>query len=522
MPAIPKRSLVAAVSLVALAAILSRVLGYVREVLLAARFGASNVTDAYLVAQEVPGAIYSVVAVSLVLAFIPVYQEVRQKKGDASAWRLFNSVLNTTLLIFALLWVLGEVGAPFLIKILAPGFSPEALGLSVSLLRAMLPMLLVIGIAGLTAAVLNAHRRFGPPAFFALVTNVVVVGALALVSRPDQIHWVAYAVVGGYLLGTLVQALAMPSLGYRYQPVLASSEPAFRHVWTLLIPLMIATSVTQVQTLASRFVASHLAEGTISFLNYAARINALPFSVVGLAVTTVIFPTLAEHGAAGRLDQLRESLKGGLRSLAFLLVPMAVGCFVFAEPITRLMFERGAFTAEDTRMTAYALQFFSLGILFAGWIDMLNRAFYALQESITPMWVALVMMGLNVLFNFLLVDTMGHGGLALSASLSLLAGSLLLLWRLRSRLGSVGGRDLLRSLLSYTATSFLGAGVGWLLLRAGASIVGNGMLRQALLLLVALSVILLVHVGAAILFKTPDGDEIRRIGSRLLGKIRRV
>ncbi|MFZ5815807.1 MAG: murein biosynthesis integral membrane protein MurJ [Bacillota bacterium] len=522
MPANQRKSLFAAASLVALAAILSRLLGYVREVLLAAKFGATTITDAYLVAQEIPAAIYYVVSVSLVLAFIPIYRDAVQKRGAEAAWRLVNSVLNLITLFFAGLWLVGEVAAPLFIPLLAPGFTREALALTVGLTRSMLPLLIIVGVTGLSAAVLNANRRFGPPAFFGLTSNVVVVGALALSTAPEHIHWVAYAVVGGSLLGALIQVVNMPGIGYRYQAVLDLSDPALRRLWSLLIPVMIATSVTQVQTFAARFVASHLEEGTISFLNYAARVSALPFSVIGLAVTTVIFPTLAEQGAAGQTSELKETVRNGLRTLAFILMPMAMGCFVFAEPITRLMFERGAFTPEDTRMTAYALQFFSLGILFTGWIDMLNRSFYALQDSITPMWTALLMMGLNIGLNFLLVDVMGHGGLALSASASLLVGSLVLIWRLKARVGALGTWTLFRACLSYAGTSLLGAAAGWWLLRLGTAALGERVLTQAALLAGALSLILLVHLGAAILFKTPDGDEIRRMSARVVGKLRRT
>ncbi|MFZ5824858.1 MAG: murein biosynthesis integral membrane protein MurJ [Bacillota bacterium] len=522
MPANQRKSLLAAASLVALALVLSRVLGYAREVLLAAKFGASNITDAYLVAQEIPGAIYHTVSISMVLAFIPVYREVVEKRGEEAAWRLVNVVLNVTVLVFAGLWLVGELAAPLYIPLLAPGFTKQALALTVSLTRAMMPLLLIVAVTGLTAAVLNANRRFGPPAFFGLASNLVVVGALAIASRPEHIHWVAYAVVAGGLVGALIQVVAMPGVGYRYKPVFDVTDPALKRVWALLVPVMVATSVIQVQTFAARFVASHLEEGTISFLNYASRVSALPFTVIGLAVTTVIFPTLAEHGASGRIHDLRETLKNGMRTLAFLLIPMAVGVFLFAEPITRLMFERGAFTAEDTRMTAYALQFFSLGILFVGWVDMLNRAFYALQDSITPMWMALVMIGLNITLNFLLVDVMGHGGLALAASVAPFVGSMLLLWRLRPRIGGVSFREMGRALLSYVATSLLGGGIGWWVLRLGTAALGESLLMQALLLVVALSFILVVHIGAAILFNTPDGEEIRRIGTRVMGKLRRA
>jgi len=517
-----RKSLVAAASLVAVAAILSRILGYAREVMLAAKFGASNVTDAYLVAQEIPGAVYYVVSLSLVLAFIPIYRDVLQKQGEAAAWRLVNIFLNVALIVFGVLWVIGEIGAPLYLPLLAPGFSREAMVLTISLTRAMLPMLLLVGVAGLSAAVLNAHQRFGPPAFFALASNVVVVGALAVASRPEHIHWIAYAVVGGTLLGVIIQVINLPRLGYRYRLTLDWGDAAHRHVWGLLIPVMIATSVYQVQTLSARFFASHLAEGAISLLNYAARIGTLPFTVVGMAVTTVIYPVLAEQGAAGRFPDLRETLKGGIRTLSFILVPMAVGTAIFAEPITRLMFERGAFTPDDTQMTAYALQFIALGMLFTGWVDVLNRTFYAIQDSFTPMWMAVVMIGINLVLNYFLVDILGLGGLALSSSLSPLIGSLLLLWRLGRRIGSVGDWSVGRALLSYIATSILGGGAGWWLLRLGSTAMGESGLVQAALLVVGLSLILVVHIGAAILFRTPDGDEIRRMGARVMRKIRRA
>lgn len=517
----PRKRFFAAAGLVAALSILSRLLGYVREALLASRFGASSVTDSFLVAQEIPASIYFVISASLVLAFIPVYRSVIQKRGEKEAWRLFNSALNVTGLISIALLVIGWVLAPVYMPLLVPGFGPDALALVVRLTRTMLPLLLIMGMNGLAAAVLNARERFGAPALVGFLSNLIVVAALLVVTEPGQILWVAVAVVLGGLLGMLVQVALLPKIGFRYQPAIDWQDPMLATVGRLIVPVVIATSVQQVQTFATRLVASGLAEGTISALNYANRIAALPYGVIGLAVTTVIFPTLAEQGAAGRYEELRETISRGLRLLGFLLIPMAVGTFLFGGPLIRLVFERGAFTAEDTQVTVMALQYYCLGILFVGWVDLLNRTLYAVQDSTGPMLAAIVTVVVNVLLNLVLVGPFGHGGLALSASLSYLVGVLMLLRRSGRRLGALPLGGVLRSVLSSLGGSIVGGALGWLLLAVGTRLLGGGRLIQAGLVLSGLIVLVLCHVGLALGLKTDEGLWLREwLGARL-GRLRR-
>lgn len=512
----PRKRFFAAAGLVAALSILSRLLGYVREALLASRFGASAVTDAFLVAQEIPASIYFVISASLVLAFIPVYRSQVQKRGEAEAWRLFNAVLNVTGVISVLLLVVGWVLAPLYMPLLVPGFPEEAVALVVKLTRTMLPLLLIMGMNGLAGAVLNARERFGAPALVGFLSNLIVVAALFLVTEPSQIIWVAVAVVLGGLLGMLVQVALLPGLGYRYQARIDWQDPMLGLVGRLIVPVVIATSVSQIQTFATRLVASNLAEGTISALNYANRIAALPYGVIGVAVTTVIFPILAEQGAGGRLDELRETIARGMRILAFLLIPMAVGTFLFGEPLIQLVFERGAFTAEDTRVTGLALQYYCLGILFMGWVDLFNRTLYAVQDSTGPMIAAIVTVGLNVVGNWLLVGPLGHGGLALSASLSYAVGVLLLLWRVRQRLGALPHWEVLRSLIGSLAGSLLGGVAGWGLLALGTALLGHGRLVQGGLVLGGLLLVVLCHVGLALGLRTTEGLWLREwLGAKL-------
>ncbi len=512
------RSLFRAASIISIAAISSRILGYVRESLLAARFGASGVTDAYVVAQDLPLTLNLTLIGALISVFIPVYRDTLQRRGQAAGTRLTNIVLNVALLAAGAITLLGVLGAPVVVRFLVPGFSPELKELTVSLMRLAMPALLFLAGGGVISALLNAHRRFTGPALVGVAQNLAVITALWFAAGPADVWQVALAVMVGAAASVLIQLPWARGLPYRYQPEVDLGDPSVRQLGRMLLPIMVSFGVQQVQIVVDRILASGLAEGSIAALNFANRINALPYGVIGIAVTTVLFPGLSELGAARKYDELRETVSSGIRTLAFILVPMAVGVLVFREPIIELIFERGAFDDTGTAMTARALQMYAVGILFMGWMDMLNRSFYALQDAKTPMLVAVGAVALNVALNLVLIRPLGHAGLALGTALATMASALTLLYLLRRRLGRIDGAALLRSLSVSLAGSLAGAALGWLAMRAGAWLLPAGMLTDLLLLGTALGLVVICHVGLAIGLKTPDGAEVRR---RLLGRLRR-
>ncbi|MGE5673606.1 MAG: murein biosynthesis integral membrane protein MurJ [Mycobacterium leprae] len=514
-----RRTLFRAATVVSVLLVLSRVLGYVREALLASRFGATHTTDAYLVAQDIPSALFAAIGSALVMVFIPVYRAVLQKEGRAEGGRLVNTVLNATLLIAAVLMVAGWLVAPVLVPRLVPGLPPSALQLAVSLTRAMLPMMLFLGFSGVASAVLNANYHFTAPALLGLVSNVVVVGALFLVHSPSQIGQVAWAVVGGAAAGALVQLPWLPQTGFRYLPALDWQNPALRQIGRLILPVVVTTGAIQLQNFVDRFLASGLAEGSISALNYAVRVNSLPYGVIGAAISTVLYPNLAEYAAGGRLTELGAEVTRGLRTLAFVLLPMALGLVVFREPIVALFFQRGAFDPRATAATAYALQFYAVGILFFGWLDFMNRCFFAMQDTLTPMWVALLMVALNIGFNIVLVHPLLHGGLALGTSLSTAVAVTLLLWRLHRRLGNVSFRPVLSGLGLNLLTAAAGTAGGWLVYRAAATLIrGAGLSHEAIRLGLGLGSIVLIHAALAVLLGNQEGAVL---ATRLASKLKR-
>lgn len=509
MTAQQTRTLFRAAGIISIALVASRLLGYVREALLAARFGATHTTDAYLVAQDLPMSLFAAVGAALTMVFIPVYRDVVTRRGEAAGWRLTNSVLNLTLLLALVLLALGLAVASPVVRLLVPGLPAQYIELAVALTRTMLPMLLFMGLSGVAAAVLNANRHFTAPALTGLMNNVPVVAVLLVASGPGHIHWVAWAVLAGAAAGALVQVPWLPKLGYKYEPVLDLKDPGLAQMGRLILPVLVTSVAIQFHDSVDRFLASGLAEGSISALNYAVRVNSLPYGVIGAAIATVLYPTLAEDAAADRLDNVRNTLARGLRTLAWLLLPMSLGLVIFREEIVALIFQRGAFDPRATAATAYALQFYAVGILFFGWQDFLNRCFFALQDTLTPMWAAVGFVALNVGFKLALVGPLAHGGLALGTGLSAAASVGFLLWRLRRRLGRLGGREVLRSVGANVGTTLLGVLAGYAVhLLAARLLPGSGLTEQAVRLGLSLGTIVVVHVGLALLLGSREGAEV--------------
>jgi len=502
----PASKLFRAAGIVSLLYIASRLLGYLREAFLAARFGATHTTDAYVVAQELPTALFAAVSLSLLMVFIPVYRQVVAKRGDQVAQRLASTVINVVVGLATSLMIIGWIFAPNLLALIVPGLPAEALKLATLLARIMLPVMIFLGLGGVLSALLNANYHFTAPALLPLISNLFVIGALLLVTRPEQIHWVAYAVVIGGMAGSVAQVMALPQVGYRYTPVFVLNSPELKQIGALVLPVMISTMAMQIQNMVDRYWASGLSEGSISALNYATRLNGLPYGVIGVAVATVLYPKLAQHVADGELEELRETVVKGLRTMSWVLLPMALGLYVFRTPIVQLFFERGAFDPRATASTAYTVQYLALGILFFGWQDFLSRSFFVLQDSLTPMWVMLGTVALNIGLNAMLVGPFGLGGLAMGTSIAAVCGVGLLMYRLRLRLGSLKGRNLIGSLALSLTTTSIGLVVGRLAFDAmGGLLGGDNLVLRGVRLAIGLLLVLVVHVVLGRVVGSRDG-----------------
>ena len=460
-------SLAAAALIVAGGLLGSRLLGVVRSVAIADTFGTSPELSAYLVAFRLPDLIFQLLAgAALGSAFIPIFARTFTKQSEEAAWRLASSVLNLVALATIVFAVLGFLLAPVLVPLIAPGLG-EATGqqeelrsLAVDLTRLMMLSPVLFAVSGAFVGILNARHHFLFPVIAPMVYNLsIIVGALFF----DDVHALAVAVVIGAALHLAVQVPALLAVGLRYQPIAQWRDSAVRDVGRLMAPRILGLAAFQFNFLITIFFASRVSDAAISGVNYAWLLMMAPLGFFGMAISTAVFPTLAEQAADDRTE-LRRTLDQSLRLILFLTIPAAIGLMILSEPLVALLFQRGAFTEASTDITQAALLFYAVGLFAHAAIEILSRGFYALSDTRTPVLFAVIALVANLILSAILVGPFEVRGLALAVSLATILNAALLYWTLRTRLEGLDVKALGRSLgRTIVATLLMAEVVGFYL-----------------------------------------------------------
>lgn len=462
-----KRNVFKAALGLSLVSLVSKLLGFAREQAIAWRFGAGAAVDTYVAALAIPTLISGVVGGALSTAFLPVYSEARNTKEG-------EQLSGTVSVVSALLGVLGSVAAlyfaPFLVRVLVGNFPAAQQAQTVLLLRILSFGTLLMHVSFFLTMLFNSHRQFLLPALNPVLQNgIIVAGVLGF--GAGGMGYVAWA--------TLI-AMALPVLLllgwalFRHYPIWAwpsYRDPKFAKVLKLSAPIFVAGVFGQLYMIVDRRLASGLDAGSIASLNFANRLVQLPFGIFVMALSTVVFPALADLAAQGNKKGFAEALSAGLRALFILLVPATVGLWVLRYPIVRLAFERGSFDATDTAKTAFALGFYALGLLGLSAGTVLTRAFYSLYDTTTPVKIGILTAVLQALLALLLVQPLAHGGLALANSIGVSLGAVAMFYLLRkSKVHLNMGAT---TLLSKVVIASLGMGVVSHLLLAALSPLGE-------------------------------------------------
>lgn len=527
-----KEGLFKAAGIVAAVSVVSKILGFFREASLAAIFGATDATDAYLVGQTIPFLIFASVGAALGTTYIPVFSQVRQEQGQEAAHNMASSVINATVLLSLLCIVIGELLAGPLVKVVAPGFTGLKYELTVNLSQIMFPMVLFQALSGLMTGMLQTEGNFTVPALVSLAFNTVIISAIVVLGPTYGIKAVAFGTVVAIALQALLQIPAMRRMGYKWKPVLNLNDPGLRRMGKLIVPVLLATLVTQLGTVVNRILASSLDEGSISVLNYANRLMGLVPGVLGVAITTVMYPTLAQLAAKKEWQRFSRAFVEAVKMINFVMIPVAVGMAVLRVPLVQIVFERGAFNAQDTQATAWTLLFFSIGVAVFTLQDMLNRTFFSFQDTKAPMLIGMVSVGINIVLNLLLVGPLKQAGLALASSLAWMFAVVILLWYLRQRVkvfsgAGIGGMAIVSSLWRVLVASGVMAGVVWFM--HGAMLVrwpGLGLLWQGVRMLGAVGAGVVSYVVVAWVLQVPEVRVVWRtmvqVGRRMVGKAREL
>jgi putative peptidoglycan lipid II flippase len=423
--------------------LLSRVLGLTRDVILAAVIGASANADAFFIAFKIPNFLRRLFAEgAFSQAFVPVLAERREQGGLAAVRDLADHVAGVLGAVLLVLTALTLLAAPLVATLFAPGFvgQPEKFGLTAQLIRITFPYLMLISLTGMCGAILNSYGRFAVPAFTPVLLNLALIGA-ALLMAPYFAEPV-FALAWGVFMAGVVQLLFQLPFLYRLQllptPRWSLEHPGVRQVLGLMLPALFGVSVSQVNLLLDTVLASFLPTGSVSWLYYSDRLTELPLGVFGIAVATVIMPSLSGHSTAQRSGSFSHTLDWAVRTVLLVAVPATVALLLLAEPILICLFHYGALTERDITMAALSLRAYALGLVPFMLIKVLAPGYYARQDMRTPVrigvYAMLANMGLNLLFVLPLMHFwgVGHLGLALATSCSALLNAALLLRGLRA------------------------------------------------------------------------------------------
>ncbi|HEX2195110.1 MAG TPA: murein biosynthesis integral membrane protein MurJ [Candidatus Limnocylindria bacterium] len=458
------RVLAQASLILTVAALASRLLGWIRLLVIGSQFGAGRDLDAYFAAFRIPDAIFQlVVAGALSAALIPVFSSYRARSQEREAWRLASSIINLVVIALAALSLLMAILAPWVVPIVAPGFDAPTTELTVRMTRIMLLSPVLIGIGAVVSGILNSYERFAVPSLAPLAYNLCIIGAAIFLAPIWGVEGLAVGVAIGSLAHLAIQLPELGKVGQRYDLTIGLAHPGVRKVAWLMGPRMLGLAAGQVNFILSTVLASGLPEGSITSLNYAFQLSQLPVGVLGVSVAVALFPSLSRDAALGRLPEIRRAVSGSLRVLIFLALPLTATLIVLAEPITSVFFQYGLFGAQSAERTASVLAFFAVGLVGHIVVHVLSRAFYAMQDTRTPVTWAVIGVAVNVPLMLWLVGPMGVEGLALALSISTLLEVSGLLVSLRLRIDSIDEGEVARS----AARSALAAAAAALLMLGG-------------------------------------------------------
>jgi putative peptidoglycan lipid II flippase len=519
-------SLVKSAGIVAGSFIISRLLGLMREIVLARQFGTSEAFSAYVSAFRIPDLLFLVVmAGAFGSAFIPIFSGFLADGEDEAAWKLASVVLNISGVFVVVAAAVTWVFAPEIVRyVVAPEASSAARQITVDCMRILLlsPIFLGFGIAA--KGILEGQDLFTLPALAPIVYNAATILGAILLGPRIGVYGVAIGVVAGAIGFLLLEIPGLVRSGMHYSISFDPRTPGVNDVGRLLAPRLIGQAAFQLNFIAVTNLAWRTGEQSVSALNYAWQLLMLPHGILALSVSTVILPTLSRLWQAGDTVAFRATLGNALRPLLFLSLPAAVVLFTFRLPIVQTLFQTGAFSAESTNLVAAPLAFLAAGLVSYAMVEALARAFYAMHDTRTPVVAGIGIMVLNVLIGVALLDRLGYLALALALSLSTTVEAIILIAVLGRRIGTVSTstRDWLLRVIAASAVAALVA----VLLASPlieATTPGSGpKLQQVVVFLLALGVVAIVYLGCAWILRIPELSDFLALLARRIPPLRRL
>ncbi|MBI9049346.1 MAG: murein biosynthesis integral membrane protein MurJ [Anaerolineaceae bacterium] len=491
-------------SKVMIALVFGQIIGLLASSLTGSTFGATMENDAFYAANRFPDILFNLIAGgALASAFIPTFTTLLATEKREKAWKLASSIVNLLLLLLTCVAILSEIFAPQLVRyVIAPGFkdSPEAMQLTIQLLRIQLPSAIIFGVSGLLMGILNTHQHFLLPALAPSMYKIGWIFGIIVLCPSMGIQGLSWGVVIGAGLHLLIQLPSFFKLPqWKYEPILGLQDATVREVGRLMAPRLLGVAAVQLNFALNTYLASMQPEGSISGITWGFSLMLMPQIAIAQSVAIVSLPMFSRQAALGKLNDMRSSLVSTLRSVLFLAVPASIGLILLRDPLVAAIFQRNEFTSQSTAMVSWALFWYSTGLIGHCVVEIVSRAFYALHDTKTPVSISILAMSLNygfsLLFSYLFSQWgwLPHGGLALANSLATFLEMLILLWFMRKHLSGLNIQGLLKGVgvAGLASIPMIGAILIWqqfsanlsVFIQAGVGVIIGGGIYMAFILL---------------------------------------
>lgn len=512
------RSLVRSASLITGITLLSRVFGYLRDQRIAFLLGAGLEADAYTIAYRIPNLLRRLVGEGAVsAAFIPVFSKYLAKENRQEAWEFANAMLTIITLIMAAVTVIGILASPLLVLAISYGFTqtPGKVELAAGLARLMFPYIFLISLSALAMGVLNSLHKFAAPAAAPVLLNLSIIAFSFLsgaFSTPER------ALAAGVVVGGVLQlAIQVPQLvrsGWRFRPRLNLAHPDVRRTARLMGPVIVGAGVAQINLIVDGQFASFLGNGPQMALYLSDRVMELVLGGYSIAIATVVLPMLSRNAAQSNTGQMLSTLNFACRMILFITIPSTIGLIVLRVPIIRVLFEHGEFNADSTALTAFPLLFFAFGLSAFSLVKVVVSAFYSIEDTRTPVKVAIGAMLLNIVLNFAFFRPLQVGGPALATATAGIFNALTLVVLFSRRNGSIGLRSILKSLGRFLVGALALGGVAAVLINRPGFYDDQPFVQQAVALSVTIAASAAIYFAVAYVLRCPELGEIREVFRR--------
>lgn len=476
--------------------VVSKIFGFLREAVMASYIGASDLKSIYTTANTLPVVIANFVAVGIISGFIPIYNKAKKEEGEKAAEDFTSNILNILMVFGVFAVIFGIILARPFSKILSPDLSGQSLDLATNYTRIMMFAVFAYLYSAVFRGYLNLKGNFFDPAITGIIMNIIIIAFTILTGLTKN----PYMLIIGALLGNTLQYILFPRAarkkGYKHKKILDIHNKYVRSLMLVAVPIILSSAAGEISIIIDNSMASaFFGKASISKLFYSKTMLTMITGIITISITTALFPTIAELGASGQIEKMKKSISSSVVSTMLLVIPASIGMAVLAEPVIGVIFERNAFTREDTIAVAILVAAYAPNNIFQSMIDVIDRGFYAVGDSKTPVIVVLIQQGLNVIFNLILIKFFGIRGLAYATVLSTAVGTILMAYQFRKKFGSFNFKTsiisiikiciitAIMSLVAVKSNNFLAAHTSRLLALFGAIILA--MLIYAILILIA-------------------------------------